>query len=98
MRFFVRTSNYQNSIMLNICDEDLLGKVIKKDKLQINISKSYYGQQLVEKAEAENLMKNSSILNLVGKQTIDMSIELKIGTRQGVKVIDDVPFLIVFKM
>jgi hypothetical protein len=84
--------------MLNICDEDLLGKVIKKDKLQINISKSYYGQQLVEKEEAENLMKNSSILNLVGKQTIDMSIELKIGTRQGVKVIDDVPFLIVFKM
>lgn len=98
MRFFVRTSNYQNSRMLNICDEDLLGKVIKKDKLQINISKSYYGQQLVEKAEAENLMKNSSILNLVGKQTIEMSIELNIGTRQGVKVIDDVPFLIVFKM
>lgn len=84
--------------MLNICDEDLLGKVIKKDKLQINISKSYYGQQLVEKEEAENLMKNSSILNLVGKQTIEMSIELNIGTRQGVKVIDDVPFLIVFKM
>lgn len=98
MRFFVRTSNYQNSKMLNICDEDLLGKVIKKDKLQINISKSYYGQQLVEREEAEKLMKNSSILNLVGKQTIDMSIELKIGTRQGVKVIDDVPFLIVFKM
>ncbi len=98
MRFFVRTSNYQNSRMLNICDENLLGKVIKKDKLQINISKSYYGQQLVEKAEAENLMKNSSILNLVGKQTIEMSIELNIGTRQGVKVIDDVPFLIVFKM
>jgi hypothetical protein len=84
--------------MLNICDEDLLGKVIKKDKLQINISKSYYGQQLVERDEAEKLMKDSSILNLVGKQTIDMSIELKIGTRQGVKVIDDVPFLIVFKM
>lgn len=98
MRFFVRTSNYQNSKMLNICDEDLLGKVIKKDKLQINISKSYYGQQLVERDEAEKLMKDSSILNLVGKQTIDMSIELKIGTRQGVKVIDDVPFLIVFKM
>lgn len=98
MRFFVRTSNYQNSKMLNICDEDLLGKVIKKDKLQINISKSYYGQQLVEREEAEKLMKDSSIINLVGKQTIDMSIELKIGTRQGVKVIDDVPFLIVFKM
>lgn len=98
MRFFIRTSNYQNSRMLNICDEDVLGKVLKKDSLQINISKSYYGQRLVEKDEAEKLMRDSSILNLVGKETIEMSINLKIGSRQGVKVIEDVPFLIVFKM
>lgn len=98
MRFFVRTSNYQNSAMLNMCDEDLLGRVIKNGKIQINISKSYYGQRLVEHDEAEVLMKNSTILNLVGKQTIDMSVDLKIGTRQGVKTIDDVPFLIIFKM
>jgi len=84
--------------MLNICDEDVLGKVLKKDSLQINISKSYYGQRLVEKDEAEKLMQDSSILNLVGKETIEMSINLKIGSRQGVKVIEDVPFLIVFKM
>ena len=84
--------------MLNICDEDVLGKVLKKDSLQINISKSYYGQRLVEKDEAENLMRDSTILNLVGKETIEMSINLKIGSRQGVKVIEDVPFLIVFKM
>lgn len=98
MRFFVRTSTYRDSRMLNICDEDLLGRTLQKDKLQINISKSYYGQRLVGKDEAEDLMKTSSILNLVGKETIEMSINLKIGTRPGVKVIDDVPFLIVFKM
>ncbi len=98
MRFFIRTSNYQNSKMLNICDEDLLGKVLQKDNLQMNISKNYYGQRLVEKDEAEKLMKNSSILNMVGKETIEMSINLKIGSKQGVKIIDDVPFLIVFKM
>ena len=98
MRFFVRTSNYQNSAMLNMCDEELLGKVIKNGDLQINISKSYYGQRLVDQNEAETLMQNSSILNLVGKQTIEMSVNLKIGSRQGVKTIDDVPFLLVFKM
>jgi hypothetical protein len=84
--------------MLNMCDEDLLGKVLQKDNLQINISKSYYGHRLVEKDEAEKLMIKSSILNLVGKETIEMSINLKIGSQQGVKVIEDVPFLIVFKM
>src|SRR5574338_1436541 len=98
MRFFVRTSNYQNSAMLNMCDEDLLGKIVKNGDLQINISKNYYGQRLVDEAEAETLMQNSSVPNLVRKQTIDMSVNLKIGSRQGVKTIDDIPFLLVFKM
>jgi hypothetical protein len=84
--------------MLNICDKALIGKVLKKDNLQINISANYYGQRLVERDEAETLMKTSSIINMVGKDTIEMSIELKIGSLQGVKIIEDVPFLIVFKM
>ena len=98
MRFFVKTTNYQNSNMLNMCDEDLLGKVIKNGKLQINITQSYYGQRLVEQAEAETLLQSCSILNLVGKNTIQLSVDLKVGSQQGVKTIDDVPFLIVFKM
>ncbi len=98
MRFFVKTTNYQNSNMLNMCDEDLLGKTIKNGKLQINITQSYYGQRLVEQAEAETLLQSCSILNLVGKNTIQLSVDLKVGSQQGVKTIDDVPFLIVFKM
>jgi hypothetical protein len=98
MRFFVKTTNYQNSNMLNMCDEDLLGKTIKNGKLQINITQSYYGQRLVEQAEAETLLQRCSILNLVGKNTIHLSVDLKVGSQQGVKTIDDVPFLIVFKM
>ena len=84
--------------MLNICDEDLLGRVLRKDDFHMHISKSYFGQRVVERSEAEDLMKKSSILNMAGKETIDMSINLKIGTRLGVKEIDNVPFLIVFKM
>jgi len=98
MRFYVRTSSYQNSRMLNICDEDLLDRVVKKDDLEIKISKSYYGQRLVEKSEAEDLMRNSSIINIVGKETVEMSVELNVASRAGVKVIGGVPFLIVFKM
>ena len=84
--------------MLNICDEELLGRVIKKDDFQMNISKIYFGQRTIERSEAEDLMKKCSILNMAGKETIEMSIDLKVGTRQGVKEIDGVPFLIVFKM
>ncbi|MBM2852139.1 MAG: hypothetical protein HW420_686 [Candidatus Nitrosotenuis sp.] len=98
MQFSIRTTNYQNNMMLNICDEELLGRVLKKDDFQMNISKSYFGQRIIGRSEAEDLMKKCSILNMAGKETIEMSINLKIGARQGVKEIDGVPFLIVFKM
>ncbi len=98
MLFSVRVTNHQNNIMLNICDASLLGKNIVKDNLNINISKNYYGEKMVQKEEAEDLLKKSSTINLVGKETISLSISLGIGSHQGVKEIDGVPFLIVFKM
>jgi len=98
MPFSVRVSNYQKSTMLNICDAELLGKKIIQDELNMHISESYYGEKLVEKEEAKSLLKNSSIINMVGKETISLSIELGIGTKNGIKKISNVPFLIVFKI
>ena len=98
MQFSVKVSNYQKNTMLNICDVELLGKQISQDELNMNISESYYGEKLVDKEEAKLLLKNSSIINMVGKKVISLSIELGIGSENGIKTISDVPFLIVFKI
>ena len=98
MQFSVKVSEYQNNAMLNICDAELLGKNIIEDELNMHISESYYGEKFVEKDEAETLLKNSSIINMVGKETISLSLGLGIGSENGVKIISGVPFLIVFKM
>ncbi len=98
MYFSVRVSNYQKNNMLNICDAELLGKKINQDELNMHISEKYYGEKLVEKEEAKSLIKNSSIINMVGKETVSLSIELGIGSENGIKTISDVPFLIVFKI
>ncbi len=98
MQFSVRVTNYRENTMLNICDADLLGKKIVQDELNIHISESYYGEKLVKKKEATSLLKNSSTINMVGKETISLSLELGIGSKDGVKTISGVPFLIIFKM
>ena len=98
MQFSVRVSDYQKNTMLNICDSELLGKKIIQDGLNIHISESYYGEKLVEKEEAKSLLKNSSIINMVGKETVSLSIELGIGSKNGIKTISGIPFLIVFKI
>jgi len=98
MQFSIRLTGYQENTMLNICDVDLVGKKISEKNLQVDISKNYYGKEIVEKNEAENLLKNSSVINMVGKEIISLSMNLGIGSEKGIKKISGVPFLIVYKM
>ena len=97
MSFAVRTVTYQQHLMLNICDARLVGRTIAKSDFSLNISKSYFADRYVDKAEAEELLKKYSIINMVGEETISLAVNLKIGSSKGVKEIDGIPFLLVFK-
>ena len=97
MTFAVRTVTYQKNKMLNICDADLVGRTLTQSNFTLNISRSYFAERIVEKEEAEELLRASSIINMAGKETISLSVQIGIGSSKGVKEIDGVPFLLVFK-
>jgi len=96
--FSARLIRHKDTNMLNICDKDLLGKTLNRDNFSLKISEEYYAERIVEKEEAKDLLKQSDNINMVGKNIIDLSVDMGIGSEKGVKVIDGVPFLIVFKM
>ena len=98
MQFSVRISDYQKNTMVNMCDAELIGKDVVDGELKIHISENYYGKQIVDKAEAISLLSSASMLNLVGKETISLAINLGIGSESGVKIISDIPFLIIFNI
>ncbi len=98
MLFSVRVSNNQKNTMLNICDAKLLGKKISQDEVKMNISESYYGEKLVDRDQAKSLLQNSSIINMVGKNTVSLCIELGLGSESAIKTISDIPFLIIYKI
>ena len=96
--FSARLINHSNTSMLNICDADLVGKTINRDNFSLKISEEYYADKVVEKEEAMDLLKKSDNINMVGKEIISLSVDMGIGSQDGVKVVDGIPFLIVFKM
>jgi len=98
MQFSVKVGSYQNNTTLNICDTELLGKKIEQDELTMNISENYYGEKFVDTEEAKSLLENSSIINMVGSKTVSLSIEIGVGSENGIKIISGIPFLIVFKI
>ena len=96
MPYSVRISDYQKNTMLNMCDAELIGKEVVDGELKIHISENYYGKQIIDEDEAVSLLKSASIMNLVGKETISLAISQGIGSESGVKIISEIPFLIIF--
>ena len=96
--FSARLINHNDTLMLNICDADLLGRTLNRGNFTLKISEKYYAQKVVEKEEAKDLLRRSNNINMVGKEIISLSVNIGIGSQEGVKEIDGIPFLLVFKM
>lgn len=94
--FALRKIKYQETTMINICDIDLLGKEIDKGDFIIDISKDYFLEEEIDENEAIILLKSSSVLNLVGKKIVELALRLKLAKENSVKVIGNIPFLMIF--
>ena len=96
--FSARLVNHNDTSMLNICDADLLGRTLNRDDFTLKISEEYYAEKIVENEEAKDLLKESDNINMVGKEITSLSVNMGIGSQEGIKEIDGIPFLIVFKI
>ena len=96
--FSARLVNHNDTNMLNICDAELLGRTISKGDFTLKITDNYYKGKIVEKEEAKDLLRSSNSINMVGKEVVSLSVDMGIGSENGIKKIDGIPFLIVFKM
>ena len=94
--FALRKIKYQETIMINICDIELLGKKINKGDFVIDISKNYFLEKEIDEEEAIILLKSSSVLNLVGDKIVNLALKLKLAKENSVKVIENIPFLMIF--
>ncbi|MGA2665249.1 MAG: DUF424 domain-containing protein [Nitrososphaerales archaeon] len=93
----VRTMSWKDTTLINICDADLIGKTLTEGRLKMHISRDYFGGQIVDGQEALRLMKDSSIVNLAGKRAVEIALSNKLGAEKAVRVIEDVPFLMIYK-
>ena len=61
-------------MLLAICDSDLLGKTLKEGKIVFHVKDEFYNGGKVSLEEAVNMIENSTIVNLVGKNCIEKAI------------------------
>ncbi|VFJ13066.1 DUF424 domain-containing protein [Candidatus Nitrosocosmicus franklandus] len=95
--FALRKIKYQETTMINICDIELLDKEINKGDFIIQISKNYFLEEEIDEREAITMLKSSSVLNLVGNRIVKLALELRLAKENSIKVIDNIPFLMIFR-
>tara|TARA_Y100000590_G_scaffold102975_1_gene117065 strand:- start:1101 stop:1397 length:297 start_codon:yes stop_codon:yes gene_type:complete len=98
MLFSTKVISASGNLMLNICDSELVGKTIHDGKREIKINPDYYAERDVDEHEAKTLLEKCTSINMVGEKTISLATSIGIGSEKSVRVIEKVPFLIVFKM
>ena len=96
-KYALRRARYQNLIMIDICDIQLIGARLEEEGLIINLSKEYYQQEIIEKSRARELLKICGIANLVGKQIVELALEIGMAKKVSVRMISGVPFLMIYK-
>ncbi len=95
--FSVRTAEFRGTILVNICDEELVGRTVSEGRLQVHLSKDFYSGEVVDKGEALRLIRTCSIVNLAGSRSVSLAVENNVGAPEAVRQIQEVPFLMIYK-
>ncbi|MBR2255554.1 MAG: DUF424 family protein [Candidatus Methanomethylophilaceae archaeon] len=88
---FVRIHLADGERILAACDEDILGMTFRGDGMKITVSETFYKGEQVEPAVLAERMKSVSVMNLVGRRTIEVAIAEGHVTVENVIEIDGVP-------
>jgi len=93
----VRSISWKNSSVVNVCDPDLIGRTLIEGKLKMHISSDFFGGDLIEEEEAAKIIRESSMISLAGKRSVSIALANRLGSPQAVRVIEGVPFLMIYK-
>jgi len=96
-QYIAHTIKRENMVLLNICDEELLGTTVKGGNVDMQISTDYFGRDKVNEDEAIKLVKESSIINLAGTRIVEKVLDQKLASERAVKKVGRVSFLMIYK-
>jgi hypothetical protein len=96
-QYIARTIRRENAFLVNICDEELLGTTVKGEKIEMEISRDYFGAEKVNEHQAISLVRDGSIINLAGSRIVEKVVGEKLASEKAVKRVGSVAFLLIYK-
>ncbi|MCJ7560895.1 DUF424 family protein [Candidatus Bathyarchaeota archaeon] len=88
---YVNLKKVGRNVLLAICDCEVLGKTLKEGKIVFHVKDEFYNGGKVSVEEAVDMIVNSTIVNMVGKNCVKKAIEKGYVHPEAVLRIEGVP-------
>ncbi len=97
--FFKLHNSYRDVVA--ICDSDLIGKTFEEpnNNAVLEVKESFYKGEELSKEEIlkkiDFYSKEDATFNIVGKESIEIGLEVGIISQEGIKTVQGIPFALV---
>ena len=81
-----------------VCDRELLNTTIRQGGLLVKISEAFYGTCPATEDMVRDALKKAGNINLMGKRSVGVALEMGIITRSGCIIIGDIPHAQVYSL
>ena len=98
MDVYVNIHRMGNCTLLAACDAELLGKTLKEGKISFHVHEKFYKGPKVTVEEALELIKQSTIVNMIGQKIVKKAIERGFVHPEAVLMIEGIPHAQIVKI
>jgi len=95
---YINIRKIGNNVLLAMCDAEILGKTLREGKIVFHVKEDFYKGAKVELEEAMAMIKNSTIVNMIGKNVVQKAIEKGYVHPEAVLNIEGIPHAQIVKI
>jgi len=95
-KFCCKVHNSKDTVLLAVCDSDIVGKKFSSVKISIDISRDFYGESVYDEDEIISMAKSADVVNAIGKKTIRLLADKKLIEEDAVTVVCGQPHAQIF--
>ena len=98
MDAYVNLKKVGRNVLLAICDCEVLGRTLREGKIIFHVKDEFYNGGKVSVEEAVDMIENSTIVNIVGKNCVEKAIAKGYVHPEAVLRIEGVPHAQIMKL
>ena len=98
MEVYLNIKKIGQNVLLAACDCELLGRTLREGKIVFRVKDEFYNGRKTSVDEAVDLIDNSTIVNLVGKNCVEKAIAKGYVHPEAVLNIEGIPHAQIVKL